>query len=88
MELAGNLYVPLAFVLIGVWYVYKLPYYYYVARQTKLPIYFCPLSPANLFWVISLAHYQPWLARYLPRFIYKRLRACIDTERDRSLDNG
>ncbi|KAF7506030.1 hypothetical protein GJ744_012277 [Endocarpon pusillum] len=65
------------FFLTIFWYFYKLPYYYTVARRTGLPVFLCPVTPANPAWLVFAAILQPWLACHLPRFVYNRLRPCI-----------
>ena len=77
MELSLSLHLPILLLLSLFWYIYKLPYYYHIARKTGLPVYICPVTPSNPVWLIVLATCQPLLVCYLPQFVYTRLRPCI-----------
>ena len=63
--------------LIFIWYLSSFPRNYYLARKTGLPIFLCPVNPANPYWLALSAILEPVLAKYLPSVVYDRIKVAI-----------
>lgn len=60
------------------WYFSSFPRNYFLARQTGLPIFLCPVNPANPFWLVFSTALQPTFAHYLPHSVYgDRIKVAI-----------
>ena len=70
--------VPIFAVILTIfWYFSSFPANYYHALKTGLPIFLCPVNPANPVWLVFAATFQPLLAKYLPSAVYNRIKTAI-----------
>ena len=51
--------------------------HYREARKSNLPIVICPVYPNNVPWQILSVPLRPWLQRYLPAFLWERVKLAI-----------
>ena len=65
------------FILLTIWYFSSIPRNYRLARATGLPILLCPVNPSNPFWLVLSTIFEPTLSRYLPTFVYHRIKVAI-----------
>ena len=63
--------------LIMTWYFSSLPQNYRVACSTRLPIIVSPINPANPFWLVFSSMFEPALSRFLPKYLYNRIKVTI-----------
>lgn len=63
--------------LVLLWYFSSFPRNYRLARATGLPLLVSPINPANPFWLVFSAMFEPILHRFLPRIVYDKLKVTI-----------
>ena len=73
----ASILIPIFAIILTLWYFSSFPTNYRQARKTGLPIFISPVNPANPFWLVFAATFQPQLERYLPSCIYNRIRTAI-----------
>ena len=64
-------------VAAALYYLHHLPTYYLNARKIGLPIVVVPVSHSNPLWIVFSATFEPQLRKYLPSWLYNRIKLTI-----------
>jgi len=59
------------------WYFQSLFVNYRKARQSGFPLLVCPANTDNVIWIVFAVAFRSTLARFLPAFIYNRVKPAI-----------